>query len=272
MIFEIMSEGKWRKARGGEDITKNDVIEFLADCGIEFPGGSYEPWIKYQGKRFPTLSFRRDEVKIVLKYQGPQGYGLQQFKFEPSQFKNAYQKSKNKHLADKDEYMSFSFLFFENEFDDKVTKRARMIFSLFNITPTIINRVMHQNKNMKRVIRLEPKIKHIQKFLFGVHNYSAINNQYSHDVSITTKKKLEEVDKEELMRITQNMDILVLKAANDCNINEYFNLYVEAYNEKRVLFGKQPINTKHKICNVILKEFVNKVNQTQKQHFIFDND
>lgn len=205
----------------------NDVASFLKDSS----GASNQP----------AISFRKKDGLFVLTYQGPKGFGQQSFAFDGYAFNYAFSKGKN----------SFEFFFFDN-FYSNATKRTKLCFSLFSITPTVLFRAMHQNKKVKRKIILKRKLldSERKKRSSSIPNVNTITPPFS-------------VDKSELARVDHNLSVAVNKAASSFDL-AFFDLFLSAYNEKQKLLGKPPLQSKKAVDN-LLKSFNAAVVSKQKE-------
>lgn len=126
-------------------------------------GLSFNPF-SVNKRKFPSVSFDNSQQILCFYYPGPNDFGQQCFYLEYDHFIIAFNEQKFKHFTPKNDYLNLvdSIQLFSGS---KLNERVAFLFDFFTVTPTIVKAAVHQNKKLKRKIKLQPKWKKIEKML-----------------------------------------------------------------------------------------------------------
>lgn len=149
------------------------LLQFLNDNGVtkinglptlSFPLNQKISSLSFNHKKLPSLSFILSSQDFVAFYQAPDNFGQQSFSFSYDSFILSFNQAKFKHSTPKKDYISFTdYFFFLNNYSPN--DYLLLLFSCFSITPTILKSAIHQNKKLKKRIKLFPKISSLNKFV-----------------------------------------------------------------------------------------------------------
>ena len=132
-------------------LDQEELKEILNDLGL-FP--------RLNAKKFPKLYAQKDDPdSLILFYNGPKDYGLQEFNFQKEDFIYAFQNAKFKHDTPKDDYLTFFDLFFQKS----PNPHLATAFFVFSITPTVISKTSKLKGNKR--LKLMPKTLALSKVL-----------------------------------------------------------------------------------------------------------
>lgn len=219
-----------------------ELEELLKDCGIKVVtttnktscgnNGNNATLLLSQPQRSPKLSFNKKNQNLVLYYPGGFDFGQQQFVFEIDDFLDAFQNAKFKKYISKFQYLDFDKIFFDKYYPN-ANQRVKLIFKYFSITPSLVNKVVHQNKKNNRKARIGFKTAEI---LRGLNLYEKKGNGGNrgkrerlkgiNDVEI--RSNIANADDIEQKQQKNNMDIAVRNAAKFFDFN-FFEQYKIAY-------------------------------------------
>ena len=131
-----------------------NFIQISKDFGVFYVKN--EQNLRLNPRLFPSVSFDKNNQIIRFFYPGPNGFGQQSFDIEYDYFVLAFYDKKFKHSTPKKDYLDLidSIQFYTGH---KLNDRLVFLFNFFTVTPTILKQAVHQNKKLKRKIKLMPK-------------------------------------------------------------------------------------------------------------------
>ena len=193
----------------------------------------------------PSLSFDKKSGLFILYYYNDNKslYGLQSFSFDGNIFLKSWNFSKQS------DSQSFDFFFFSLNYPS-ANSFVRNIFSFFSITPTIIFKVSHMNKKLKRKFKLSPKTAKIKSEL------GFINHRSPKSISLSP------FDIEEINRCSHNMKLAVSLAASNFDLS-FFPMWKDAYLD--LLRANGNLNSSRFYEKSLFKIFKRLVDKVQKK-------
>ena len=193
----------------------------------------------------PSLSFDKKSGLFILYYYNDNKslYGLQSFSFDGNVFLKSWD------FAKQSDSQSFDFFFFSLNYPS-ANSFVRNIFSFFSITPTIIFKVSHMNKKLKRKFKLSPKTAKIKSEL------GFINHRSPKSISLSP------FDIEEINRCSHNMKLAVSLAAKSFDLS-FFPMWKDAYLDLLRAHGN--LNSSRLYEKSLFKIFKRLVDKVQKK-------
>lgn len=205
-------------------------------------------------RKLPLIKKVRNDTfggyMIIVYYQGPDGYGQQQFRFDLNEFLYAYNNSKAKRSTPKDSYTPFDFLFFDECYPKAASNKfVRFIFDCFIINPSVINKASNKK------VRLLPK----KSAVLSKLNIIVPRGVKGGAGSASSVGDVGVVDVEEC---NFNMNLAIKKAASSSSYM-FFEQFLSAFCELNGLDSNK-LGVRKK--NAIFKKFVDSVDLFIRQH------
>lgn len=157
----------------------------------------------------PSISFNSKQGLFIISYYIGDNFCQQHFAFDGFIFQKAWA------LSHGDSSLSFDVLFFDMNYSS-ANSFVKDIFSFFSITPSLLHKVAHMRKSLKRKVKLSPKFAKIKKEL------GFINHRSPKPISLSP------FDIEEINRCSHNMKLAVSLAAKSFDLS-FFPLWKDAY-------------------------------------------
>lgn len=201
-------------------------------------------------RKLPSLHFDSSSGSLVLSYLGPDDFGMQSFRFAPSEFLYAYNNSRYKHFTPKADYTPFDFLFFDECYPKASgNKFVRFVFQCFIINPSLIKKVISA-PNKHRKFKLAPKKS-------AILSYSNIIVPKNSNKGATKKISL---DPSLVELCNYNMNLAISKSARSFSYM-FFDSFLSSFCE---LNNLNPNSLSKRRYNAIFKKFVDAVDNFNK--------
>lgn len=204
-------------------------------------------------KLLPSLFVSSDSGDCELRYQGPEGFGVQSFVFNIRFFERCFENAKFKRFVSKSEYQDFETLFFNLKYE-RCSDYVRNVFKFFSISPSIIEKARNLRGN--RRVRLLPKSSIILKSELGISKKRGPGRKGG---SVGTTLPEPEVGSD----WARHLDIFVRKAASTYDLS-CFRGYLEVYKRFLLSLGKD-VRLSSKKVDKLFNSFVKKVDSLQKE-------
>ena len=164
----------------------------------------------------PSISLNSKSNLFVISYYIGENFCQQHFAFDGFIFEKAWG------LSHGDSSLTFDVLFFDMNYSN-ANSFVKDIFAFFSITPSLLHKVAHMRKNLKRKVKLIPKFAKIKKELGFINHRKRGYSDSVGDVS-----SLSSFDIEEINRCSHNMRLAVSLAAKSFDLS-FFPMWKEAY-------------------------------------------
>lgn len=257
--------------------TIDEKINYLNQLGVHFDSNTLK--LRYSQNTYakccPKLFYDKQTNEFALFYQSANNneLGQQAFYFDELHFLEAYNEKKYKNYTSKKTYKTFDEIFF-NQYYPYAEPLVHLIFDLFDINPTTLNKAFNiqtSSRKTSRKRRQPLKLKEA-KTIKNVFAQIMMTN-FAHDTkcghqSLNSKQQNQNNQPNEL---NDNVNEQLIQkyaalAAKHYDISTYFALYLKQYctlnNISQTTQSSKKFQTSV-VKNVLMKKFCKLVDKLQ---------